>query len=95
MYGSATSFLLIFCVKNDLVKVSCKSDAQKCQNPYFDQVSESTQPLLQIYPPLLQYWGDVLGLPRWFGILFFYQCMPGDVRACQDGLEHFFPRLPI
>ena len=21
---------------------------------------------------------------------FFYQCMPGDVRACQDGLEHFF-----
>ena len=40
MYGSATSFLLIFNVKNDLVKVSCKSDAQKCQNPYFDQVSE-------------------------------------------------------
>ena len=27
-----------------------KSNAQKCQNPYFDQVSESTQPLLQIYP---------------------------------------------
>ena len=21
---------------------------------------------------------------------FFYQCIPGDVRACQDGLEHFF-----
>ena len=50
MYGSATSFLLIFSGKNDLVKVSCKSDAQKSQNPYFDQVSESTQPLLQIYP---------------------------------------------
>ena len=21
---------------------------------------------------------------------FFYQCMPGDVRACQDGLQNFF-----
>ena len=21
---------------------------------------------------------------------FFYQCIPGDVRACRDGLEHFF-----
>ena len=69
MYGSATSFLLIFNVKNDLVKVSCKSDAQKCQNPYFDQVSESTQPL--------QYWGGVLGLPRWFGVLFFTNVCPG------------------
>ena len=53
MYGSATSFLLISNVKNDPVKVSCKSDAQKCQNPYFDQVSESTQPLWQIRPLFL------------------------------------------
>ena len=46
-------------------------------------------PLANI-PPLLQYWGGVLGLLRWFGVLFFYQCIPGDVRACQGGLEHFF-----
>jgi len=43
-------------------------------------------PLANI-PPLLQYWGGVLGLLRWFGVLFFYQCIPGDVRAYQDGLD--------
>ena len=26
---------------------------------------------------------------------FFYQCMPGDVRACQDGLEHLFHVCPF
>ena len=31
-YGSETSFLLIFSARDDLVKVSCKSDARKCQN---------------------------------------------------------------
>ena len=48
--GSVRSFLflLIFSAKDDPVKVSWKSDAQKCQNqltpPYFDQLSESHQP---------------------------------------------------
>ena len=32
------------------------------------------------------------GLPGWFGA-FFPPRLPGGVRACQDGLEHFFPRL--
>ena len=79
MYGFTTSFLLIFSVKNNLVKVSCKSDAQKCQNPYFDQVSESTQPLPLPYPniPTLLHWGGVLGLPRWFAVLFFTNVCPG------------------
>ena len=31
-YGHETSFLLIFSARDDLVKVSCKSDARKCQN---------------------------------------------------------------
>ena len=31
-YGSETSFLLIFSARDDLVKVSWKSDARKCQN---------------------------------------------------------------
>ena len=31
-YGSERSFLLIFIARDDLVKVSCKSDARKCQN---------------------------------------------------------------
>ena len=43
-YGSKRSFLLIFSARDDLVKVSCKSDAWKCQNqltpPYFDKLSE-------------------------------------------------------
>ena len=42
-------FLLIFSARDDLVKVSGKSDAWKCQNqltpPYFDQLSERSQPL--------------------------------------------------
>ena len=48
-YGSKRSFLLIFSARDDLVKVSWKSDARKCQNqltpPYFDQLSERSQPL--------------------------------------------------
>ena len=48
-YGSETSFLLIFSARDDLVKVSWKSDARKCQNQltphYFDQLSERYQPL--------------------------------------------------
>ena len=48
-YGSERSFLLIFSARDDLVKVSWKSDAGKCQNqltpPYFDQLSERHQPL--------------------------------------------------
>ena len=40
-------FFLIFSARGDLVKVSWKSDAQKCQNqltlPYFDQLSERHQ----------------------------------------------------
>ena len=54
-YGSKRSFLLIFSVIDDLVKVSWKSDAGKCRNqqapPYFDQLSEGYQPL---------YWGLTL-----------------------------------
>ena len=48
-YGSERSFLVIFSARDNLVKVSWKSDAQKCQNqltpPYFDQLSERSQPL--------------------------------------------------
>ena len=48
-YGSETSFLLIFSARDDLVKVSWKSHARKCQNqltpPYFDQLSERHHPL--------------------------------------------------
>ena len=48
-YGSGASFLLIFSARDDLVKVSWKSDARKYQNqhtpPYFDQLSERYQPL--------------------------------------------------
>ena len=48
-YGSKRSFLLIFSARDDLVKVSWKSDVGKCQNqltpPYFDQLSERHQPL--------------------------------------------------
>ena len=46
-YWSKTSFLLIFSARDDLVKVSWKSDARKYQNqltpPYFDQLSERHQ----------------------------------------------------
>ena len=49
-YGCERSFLLIFSARDDLVKVSWKSDVGKCQNqltpPYFDQLSERHQPLL-------------------------------------------------
>ena len=48
-YGPERSLLLIFSARDDLVKVSWKSDAWKCQNqhtpPYFDQLSERRQPL--------------------------------------------------
>ena len=48
-YGSERSFLLIFCARDDLGKVSWESDARKCQNqftpPFFDQLSERSQPL--------------------------------------------------
>ena len=57
--------LLIFSARDDLVKVSWKSDARKCQNqltpPYFDQLSERHQPLClwvwDIYPtpPFLKF----------------------------------------
>ena len=52
-YGPEKSFLLIFSARDDLVKVSCKSDARKCQNqltpPYFDQLSEMHQPLCALF----------------------------------------------
>ena len=48
-YGSIKSFLIIFSARDDLVKVSWKSDAGKCRNqqtpPYFDELSERYQPL--------------------------------------------------
>ena len=48
-YGSEISFLLVFSAREDLVKVSWKSDARKCQNQvtpfYFDYLSESSMPL--------------------------------------------------
>ena len=48
-YGSARSCLLIFSARDDSVKVPWKSDVGKCRNQvtssYFDQLSESTQPL--------------------------------------------------
>ena len=57
-YGSETSFLLIFSARDDLVKVSWKSDARKCQNqltpPYFDQLSERHQ-LLSFWRFLISY----------------------------------------
>ena len=55
-YGSERSFLLIFSVRDDLVKVSSKSDIGKCQNrvipPLIDQLSERRLP---------HYFLDVLG----------------------------------
>ena len=51
-YGSKRGFLLILSARDDLVKVSWKSDAGKCQNqltpPYFDQLSERHQPLCKV-----------------------------------------------
>ena len=48
-YESERSFLVIFSARDDLVKVSWKLDARKCQNqltpPHFDQLSERSQPL--------------------------------------------------
>ena len=64
-YGSKRSFLLIFSARDDLVKVSWKSDAGKCPNqvtpPYFDQLSERHQLLYTIgknftLPPALTAW---------------------------------------
>ena len=50
-------FYTLCSARDDLVKVSLKSDARKCQNqvtsPYFDQLSESTQPLCHCLPFLL------------------------------------------
>ena len=55
-YGLERSFLLIFSARDDLVKVSSKSDIGKCQSrvtfPYFDQLSERRLP---------HYFLDVLG----------------------------------
>ena len=46
-YGTERSFLFISSARDDLVKVSGKSGAWKCQNqltpPYFDQLSERHQ----------------------------------------------------
>ena len=65
-YGSETSFLLIFGARDDLVKVSWKSDARKCQNqltpPYFDQLSERHQLLFVSYI----YFGKFENIPRSF-----------------------------
>ena len=48
-YGSVRSYLPEFSARDDLVKVSWKLDARKCQNqptpPFFDQLNESSQPL--------------------------------------------------
>ena len=47
-YGWETSCLLIFSARDDLVKVSWKSDPRKWETkspPFFDWLSESTQPL--------------------------------------------------
>ena len=64
-YGSKTGFLLIFSVWVDLLKVSWKSYAWKCQNqvtsPYFDQLSERHQPLWPLsdfcnYPNNVRFW---------------------------------------
>ena len=53
-YGSETNFLLLFSARDDLVKVSWKSSAWKCQNQvipiYFDQLSERSQPLSSNFP---------------------------------------------
>ena len=59
-YGSETSFLLIFSARDDLVKVSWKSDVGKCQNqltpPYFDQLNERHQLL---YSEIFQIFHDL------------------------------------
>ena len=66
-YGSKTSFLLIFSARDDLVKVSWKSDARKCQNqltpPYFDQLSERSPPLSRL-SSLWWWWFDTLQSQR-------------------------------
>ena len=58
-YGSERSFLLIFSARDDLVKVSWKLDARKCQNqltpPYFDQLRERHQPLSHCECPMQCY----------------------------------------
>ena len=58
-YGSKRSFLLIFSARDDLVKVSWKSDVGKCQNqltpPYFDQLSERHQLLCEKIKELLYF----------------------------------------
>ena len=70
-YGSERSFLLIFSARDDLVKVSWKSDAGKCQNqltpPYFDQLSERHKLLSnchKICPTI------TIRKPFWMGINF-------------------------
>ena len=58
-YGPERSLLLIFSARDDLVKVSWKSDARKCQNqvtpPYFDQLRERCESLWHfILKPLVK-----------------------------------------
>ena len=58
-YGSERSFLRIFYARDDLI--TDENRMLKCQNqvtpPYFDQLSESSQPLL---PSLISYWEQMI-----------------------------------
>ena len=72
-FGTLTSLpclalLLILSARDDLVKVSWKSDAGKCQNqltpPYFDQLSERHQPLW-IQQNIIKLKFRAKPLPRW------------------------------
>ena len=66
-YGSKRSFLLILSAKDDLVKVSWKSDARKYQNhvtpPYFDQLSERCQLLWEQWGKLTKRWFALFAIP--------------------------------
>ena len=57
-YGSERSFVPISSARDNLVKVSWKSDARKCQNqvtPYFDQLRERCESLWHfILKPLVK-----------------------------------------
>ena len=62
---------------------------------YLHVIHHKRSPFFQIcYFPWGGREGGGKGLLAWFEALFF-PCLPRGVRACQDGLGHFFPRLPV
>ena len=95
-YGPKRSFLLIFSARDDLVKVSWKSDAGKCPNqvtpPYFDQLSERYQLLLEMKKRIL--WISlvamyVVSIPNRWSLLFIFGSLVGSsyftIQATEKG----------